>query len=238
MKEKFGLCSLAFIHKDALLKVGRGHKVVFFLRFPCVAAMLLQVLLWQSQSWHSVIWMRMRWIPAESRKLWLCAITFDGTPEVRFWLRMLWHSADTTPSTHGGYTTFRLAGAGCSSLKCTCWKLHEKGHDGNEQDCHRWLGNGVYAIFNSVRTKHCCVALCHPECVQITTLFFLQFFRIGNLTFRTMIDKNRLYSIYWGKNPSVQALSFTWKKPQPCDDSDLGIDWIMIMIFHMLCLLI
>lgn len=227
MKRKWGLCSLAFICKDALLKVHRGH-VIFFLRFPCVAAMLLQVLLWQSQSRHSVILMRMTWIPAESRKLWLCAITFDGTPEVRFWLWMLWHSADTTPSAHGGYTTFRPAGAGCSSPKYTCWKLHERGHDKNYQDCYWWLGNGVYAVFNSVKIKHCCVALSPPKCVQIIMLFLLQFLTIGNLTFRTVIHKNRFYSLTRGKNPSVQALSFLWKK-KPCDDSDWVIDWMVTL---------
>lgn len=81
------------------------------------------------------------------------------------------------------------------------------------------LGNGVYAVFNSVKIKHCCVALSPPKCVQIIMLFLLQFLTIGNLTFRTVIHKNRFYSLTRGKNPSVQALSFLWKK-KPCDDSD------------------
>lgn len=168
--------------------------------------------------------MMMRWIPARSRKFWLWAITFAGTPEVQFCLWMLWHCADTTPSPHGGSTTFRPAGAGCSNLKCTCWKLHKRGHNRNAQDCHWWLGSGVYAILISVKIKHCCVALSPPKCVQITMLLLLQFLTIGNLTFRTAIDKNRFYSITWEKIPSLQALSFMWKKTNPVM---ILIEWLI-----------
>jgi len=171
--------------------------------------MPLQELLWQSQSRHSVILMRMRWIPAESRKLWLCAITFDGIPEVRFWLWMLWHSADTPPPVHGGCTTFWRAGSGCTSLKHNPLK---KGHNRNDQDCHWPLGSGVYAIVDSAEIKHCCLALFPSKLVQITMLFLLQFLTIGNLTYRTVIYKNRSCSTNCGKSPSIQALSFIWKK--------------------------
>lgn len=125
--------------------------------------MLLPLMPWQPRSQHSVILMRMRWIPAESRKLWLCAIRFDGTPRVSFWLWMLCHGADTPPSAHGGHATFRPAGAGCSSLKHTCWKLGETGHNRNDSGCHWWAGNGAYVILNSVQTKHCCGALSPPK---------------------------------------------------------------------------
>lgn len=154
--------------------------------------MLLQLLLWQSQSQCSVILMRMRWIPAESRKLWLCTIAFNGTPGVTFWLWMFWHGADTTLSTHGGCTTFSLAGTGCSNPKYTHSKLCEKGHNRNAQGCHWWWDSSVYSIFNSVKIKHCYVALSPPRHAQVIMLLLLKFLKTGNLTFRTVIYKSRL----------------------------------------------
>lgn len=129
-----------------------------------MAATLLQVLQWASQGWHGIVLMRLRWIPAESRKLWLWAITCDGTPEVRFWHWMLYHGKDIAPSARGGHTTFRAAGPGCSSLKHpqkTSWKRTQQKWSrlslvtGQWWSCHLRLSRKQTLLCSPVSRRTC-----------------------------------------------------------------------------------
>lgn len=55
-----------------------------------------------------------------------------------------------------------------------------------------WWDSSVYTIFNSIKIKHCYVAFSPPRHAQVIMLFLLKFLKTGNLTFRTVIHKNRL----------------------------------------------
>lgn len=157
MKERWGQCSLAFICKGALLKVGIGLIPLFSLGGCHASTCCDNPKVDTVSSWWG--WDESLQSPGsfDCEKLHLIGLLRGGSG---------FRCSDTVLTQHLQHRedaqTFRQAGAGCSSLKWTQWKLHGKGHSRNYQDCHWWFGNGVYTMFTPVEIKHSCVALLPP----------------------------------------------------------------------------